>query len=99
MSERLVEFLYILARDELPMGALEDIMWNHVNGGEPDSYCNTYLEGWARNMAKRLTSEDVSITNWKHMYKPAPKDRKTDNENERYYVKLDGTRTLVDESK
>jgi hypothetical protein len=75
MSERLVEFLYILARDELPIGTIESIMWDHVSGGEPDEYCNPWLEAWARDLAKRLTSEDVPVVNFNNMYK-APGDLK-----------------------
>lgn len=69
MNERLVEFLYILSRDHLPHGVIEGIMWDHVSGGEPDSYCNTYLEGWARDMTRRLINDDAPIVDYKHMFK------------------------------
>lgn len=69
MSERLVEFLYILARDELALGAIEDILWDHVTGDEPDEYCNPWLEAWARHTAERLTDDSVPVTNYNNMYK------------------------------
>jgi hypothetical protein len=69
MSERLVEFLYVLARDELPVGVIEGIMWDHVTGNEPDEYCNPWLEAWARNMAERLTDDSIPVTNYNNMYK------------------------------
>lgn len=68
MSERLVEFLYVLARQELPIGIIEGVLFDHVSGGEPDEYCNTYLEAWARDVAKRLTDDSVPVTNWQFMY-------------------------------
>lgn len=68
--ERLTEFLYILARDELPIGAIEGIMSDHVTGGEADEYCNVWLEAWARNMAERLTNEEIPVINYSSMYKP-----------------------------
>lgn len=68
MSERLVEFLYILARDELAIGAIEDIMWDHVTGCETE-YCNVWLEGWARDLAERLTNDEIPITNYNNMLK------------------------------
>lgn len=70
-NERLVEFLYILARDELPIGTIEGILFDHVAGGKPDEYCNVWLEGWARNVAERLTDESLPVVNYNNMYKPA----------------------------
>jgi hypothetical protein len=69
VSERLVEFLYILARDELPIGKIESIMWDHVTGGEPDEFCNPWLEAWARNLVERLTNDEVPVVNYNNMYK------------------------------
>lgn len=70
MNERLVDFLYVLARDELPVGAIEDLMWDHVDT-EPSSYCNEWLEGWARDLAKRLTDDSVAMVDYKHMFRSA----------------------------
>lgn len=67
---RLVDFLYILGRDHLPIGAIEDIMFDFVDS-EPSSYCNTYLEDYARDLANRLTNPELPITDWKHMHKSA----------------------------
>jgi hypothetical protein len=86
-NERLVEFLYILGRDHLALGVLEDIMWDHVDGTE-DSYCNSFLEDYARDLAERLTDDTLPITDWKHMYK---KPGIGDEPGERYYIRLDGT--------
>jgi hypothetical protein len=96
VSERLIEFLYILARDHVLLGDIEGIIWDHVTGGEADSYCNTYLEGYVRDLAQRLTDESIPIVDWKHMYKPSANDRRTDDENERYRIDIDGNQKLVE---
>lgn len=68
ISNRLIDFLYVLARDHLTTGAIEDIMYNFVDT-EQSSYCNHFLEGYVRNLAERLLNDDMPITNWKHMYR------------------------------
>lgn len=58
MSERLVVFLYVLLRDELVPGAVEQIMQSHVEGRGRDmqrSYSNPHLEAYARELAGRLS--------------------------------------------
>lgn len=67
---RLIDFLYILARDHLPVGTLESIMFDQVDT-EPSSYCNCYLEEYARDLADRLLDLERPITDWKHMHKSA----------------------------
>lgn len=68
ISKRLIDFLYTLARDHVPMGDIETIMFDFVSP-EPGSYCNHFLEGYARDLAKRLLDDNTPITNWKHMYR------------------------------
>lgn len=85
-DERLIDFLYILGRDHLPLGALEDIMWSQVDT-EKSSYCNSFLEDYARDLAERLTDNTRDITDWKHMRLTADaKAYRTDNEGEWYEV-------------
>lgn len=84
-SNRLIDFIYTLARDHVPMGTLEDIMWSYVDTSS-SSYCNNFLEDYARDLARRLTNDLDPITDWKHMYRSA--DGK-----ERYYRDADGTKT------
>lgn len=83
-SERLVDFLYILGRDHLPLGTLEEIMWEHV-GSSPSVYCNSYLEHYAKQLAVRLTNDATPITDWNAMYKSADSDQ-------RYYVDPEGNK-------
>lgn len=61
-GRRLVAFLYELARDEVPMGALEDIInriaelpAEKVPG--PYLFTNGWLAQWAQDTADRLTEE------------------------------------------
>lgn len=72
MSERLVQFLYTLARDTVSIGTVESLMWDQVIGGATEvEYCNPWLEAWARELTVRLTDESVPVTNYNNMYKPA----------------------------
>lgn len=84
---RLLDFLYILARDHLNLGDIEGIMWDQVDN-EDSSYCNSYLEGYARDLATRLVDDSVPITDWKHMYKSPKGD-------ERYWIGLDGVKPVL----
>lgn len=67
-DERLVQFFYTLIRDHIHPGDIENILWDHVED-EPATYCNTYIEGYARNIVDRLTNPDLPLVHWKHMYK------------------------------
>lgn len=82
---RLLDFLYILARDHLPTGTMESIMWDNVDT-EASSYCNSFIEGYARDLALRLLDNERSITDWKHMHLSA-------DGRERYYIGGGGERT------
>ena len=59
-TRRLVAFLYELARDEVPMGALEDAI-NRVTELPPEKvpgpylFTNGWLARWAQDTADRLT--------------------------------------------
>ncbi|HEX9640544.1 MAG TPA: hypothetical protein VGB13_04450 [Candidatus Krumholzibacteria bacterium] len=61
--ERLVCFLYILARDEVPAGAIERVLVHHVELGDKSadlvkdckrSYSSPRLEALAREWAQRI---------------------------------------------
>lgn len=52
---RLVQFLYLLGRDELPLGAVETIMARLTEG--PVLYSNAGLEQWARETAALLAAK------------------------------------------
>jgi len=57
VSERLVAFLYILMRDQVVPGLVEEIMREHTHPGLDlrGEYSNEGLETYARDVAKRLT--------------------------------------------
>lgn len=52
-DDPLVDFLYILLRDHLPAGTVEEIMLNHVNK-EESQYTNGWLANYALDIATRL---------------------------------------------
>jgi hypothetical protein len=55
--ERLVAFLYILLRDELPAGRIEAVLVDHVERVPPGGssvFSNAHLESYARELAERL---------------------------------------------
>jgi hypothetical protein len=56
----LVTFLYILLRDHLPAGTVEDIMRNHVakSRGQTSVYSSRHVHGYALELAARLTGCD-----------------------------------------
>jgi hypothetical protein len=55
-DELLVQFLYILLRDHLPAGTVEQIIVDHVapSADLEVKYSNEFLEGYAREIAGRL---------------------------------------------
>ena len=52
----LVEFLYILMRDYLPCGEVEEIMKHHItiSNGETNKFSNGWLANYAKDIAERL---------------------------------------------
>lgn len=50
---RLTSFIYILLRDELTAGTVEDILKNHVST-KLSVYANRFLADYARSIADRL---------------------------------------------
>lgn len=52
-DKRLAVFLYLLARDHLPMGAIESLLREAEREGEP-VFSTTTLASWALDSAKRL---------------------------------------------
>lgn len=61
MDEKLVAFLYVLMRDEVPCGKVEGILQKHVmvaalaRPGDPVEYSNKHLEAYAREIAGKLS--------------------------------------------
>ena len=55
MSDRLVMFLYMLARDELPLGRIERILVEVEKAGQKTPvFSEPHLASWAANTADRL---------------------------------------------
>lgn len=54
VNHRLVAFLYILGRDHLPLGKIEEIMVEHVEKGEIYNFSNGALEHYAKHISRRL---------------------------------------------
>ena len=58
MSEKLVEFLYLLGRDELPLGVIESLLnkiqTTNIHENKKVIYNNRFLQKWAISIAKRL---------------------------------------------
>jgi hypothetical protein len=52
MNDKLVTFLYLLMRDELPTGKVENLI-AQANVGRP-IFSGAYLESYARQLAERL---------------------------------------------
>lgn len=68
MSEALVNFLYILARDHMPTGTVRGIISAHVEH-EPTAartYSDADLEAWARKRAEEIIAADgvVKFEGW-----------------------------------
>jgi len=63
MSERLVQFLYILLRDHVTSGKAESIMENHVEveWHDPIKYSCPHLEALARSLARRIIPPTLLI--------------------------------------
>lgn len=55
-SEKLVAFLYLLMRDELPAGTVAGIVLNHIRRARtaPFQFSNPHLEAYAREIAAEL---------------------------------------------
>lgn len=59
MNEELVAFLYVLLRDEVAPGRIERIVIDHEKHPGPYKFSNVYLEGYARELAGRITTRIV----------------------------------------
>lgn len=63
-KDKLVLFLYVLGRDYLPLGSIQEIITNHINKAwlnkefeNPEitiDYSNRYLADFARDIANKL---------------------------------------------
>jgi len=59
----LAQFLYILTRDEVPVGVVEGILARHVDATRAQlevTFSNPHLEAWARETAARLVDHGPS---------------------------------------
>ena len=56
-TDPFVCFLYILMRDHLPLGVVEEIYRDHVAGSTTHEYTNGYLAGYAKDLAERMREE------------------------------------------
>ena len=54
--EDLVAFLYILGRDDMTLGRIEEILQDHCHGHSQVTFSNKHLEAYARSVADRLTT-------------------------------------------
>lgn len=52
-DDKLISFLYILMRDYLPVGSVEEILQNHVND-KTSQFTNGWLAEYARYVAHNL---------------------------------------------
>lgn len=59
--DRLVSLLYILGRDHLPLGKIEDILRNNIPNVTP-IFSNKPLEQYANAVLDRLLSDEVDIS-------------------------------------
>jgi len=59
-NQNLVAFLYILMRDKLPSGAVEEIMEKHVEPVQDMeiTFTNPHLEAHARWLANRIMKKE-----------------------------------------
>jgi hypothetical protein len=53
-NTRLVAFLYLLARDEMPTGLIESCIDNAIDQPPPYRFTNGWLAEWAADAAGRL---------------------------------------------
>ena len=54
--DRLTTFLYILLRDHVPAGDVEDILQHHAEVPGSPVYSNPHLAAYAKELAQRLVS-------------------------------------------
>lgn len=60
-NRRLVQFLYVLGRDKLPIGAIEGLLMQ-FEGLDPHEEClytNGWLAQWAKYTADRLSPPEI----------------------------------------
>ncbi len=53
-NDRLVAFLYILLRDQVTFGAVEAILYKHIEGRKEAHFEDKNLEAYVRSLAARL---------------------------------------------
>lgn len=57
MNERFVDFIYVLMRDHLPPGYVEEITTNHIectSGNDSCRFTNKGLEQYSRDIVARI---------------------------------------------
>ena len=63
-NDPMVRFLYILMRDHLPVGQVEQIMVEHIEKPPKDDvvFCNGWLANYAQYTAKRIREGGNDVT-------------------------------------
>lgn len=56
-KDKLTAFLYVLMRDSITPGRIEEIMINHIDE-EEQQYTNGWLAKYANDIAKRLNNNE-----------------------------------------
>jgi hypothetical protein len=69
--EDLVAFLYILGRDDMTLGRIEEILQDHCHGHSQVTFSNKHLEAYVRTVADRLTTFRALAINDPEAYKAA----------------------------
>lgn len=62
-NDPLVTFLYILMRDDVPPGRIEEVLMSHVMQHEPDEqvqFTNGWLARYAENIATLLRGDELA---------------------------------------
>ena len=59
-QQRLVTFLYLLMRDKLPTGEVENLLKEAEKARSP-VFSAIYLENYARELAKRISASPPSL--------------------------------------
>ena len=69
--EDLVAFLYILGRDDMTLGRIQEILRDHCHGPPQVTFSNQHLEAYVRSVADRLTTFRTLSINDPEAYKLA----------------------------
>ena len=61
-ENKLVEFLYILLRDDITAGRMEQILRDHIekSRGKTSEFCNPYIHAYSVELARRIQEQEVA---------------------------------------